>query len=121
MIRPLWDPPDLMTQVRFERSLEVDSHGGKRARKRRTVRTEVCIGAVEVQARKECRHRGEEGIGAWLVHVRETNAEPGEKPLEWLLTSTVGRPTESCARRIVGWFEACWGIEEFFRVRKSGM
>ena len=121
MIRPLRDQPDLMTQVRFERSFEVDSQGGRRARKRRTVATEVCIGAVEVQAPKERRQRGEEGIGAWLVHVRQTNAEPGEKPLEWWLTSTVGGPSESWARRIVGWYEARWGIEEFFRVLKSGM
>ena len=121
MIRPLRDQPDFMTQVRFERSFEVDSQGGRRARKRRTVETEVCIGAVEVQAPKERRQRGEEGIGAWLVHVRQTNAEPGEKPLEWWLTSTVGGPSESWARRIVGWYEARWGIEEFFRVLKSGM
>ena len=53
MIRPLRDQPDCMTQVRFERSFEVDSQGGRRARKRRTVRTEVCIGAVGVQAPKE--------------------------------------------------------------------
>ena len=39
MIRPLQDQPDFMTQVRFERSFEVDSQGGKRARKRRTVET----------------------------------------------------------------------------------
>ena len=121
MIRPLRDQPDFMTQVRFERSFEVDSQGGRRARKRRTVRTEVCIGAVKVQAPKERRQRGEEGIGAWLVHVRQTNAEPGENPLEWWLTSTAGGPTESRARRIVGWYEARWGIEEFFRVLKSGM
>ena len=43
MIRPLRDQPDFMTQVRFERSFEVDSQGGKRARKRRTVETEVRI------------------------------------------------------------------------------
>ena len=95
MIRPLRDQPDFMTQVRFERSFAVDSQGGRRARKRRTVETEVCIGAVEVQAPKERRQRGEEGIGAWLVHVRQTNAEPGEKPLEWWLTSTAGGPTGS--------------------------
>ena len=121
MIRPLRDRPDFMTQVRFERSFEVDSQGGRRARKRRTVRSEVCIGAVKVQPPKERRQRGEEGIGAWLVHVRQTNAEPGENPLEWWLTSTAGGPTESRARRIVGWYEARWGIEEFFRVLKSGM
>ncbi len=71
MIRPLRDQPDFMTQVRFERSFEVDSQGGKRARKRRTVETEVRIGAVEVQAPKERRQRGEEGIDAWLVPVRQ--------------------------------------------------
>ena len=33
MIRPLRDQPDFMTQVRFERSFEVDSQGGRRAHK----------------------------------------------------------------------------------------
>ena len=118
---PLAGPAGLHDPGALRRSFEVDSQGGKRARKRRTVRTEVRIGTVEVQAPKERRQRGEEGIDAWLVHVRQTNAEPGEKPLDWLLTSTVGGPTESWARRIVGWYEARWGIEEFFRVLKSGM
>ena len=71
MIRPLRDQPDFMTQVRFERRFDVDSQGGKRARKRRTVETEVRIGAVEVQAPKERRQRGDEGIDAWLVPVRQ--------------------------------------------------
>ena len=64
MIRPLRDQPDCMTQVRFERSFEVDSQGGRRARKRRTVETEVCIGAVEVQAAGRRGHRGLAGARA---------------------------------------------------------
>ena len=52
--------------------------------------------------------------------MRQTDAKRGEKPLEWLLLSTLGDPRNRWAQQIVRWYEARWGIEEFFRVLKSG-
>ena len=58
---------------------------------------------------------------AWVVQVRETLTPPaGEQPLEWLLVSSEGGPTAAWAERIVGWYEARWAIEEYFRLLKSG-
>ena len=55
------------------------------------------------------------------VQVRETAPPRGEKPLEWLLVSSDGEPTKRDALRIVQRYESRWGIEEYFRVVKSGM
>ena len=58
-------------------------------------------------------------VVAWVV-VLETGTPAGQEPLEWLLVSSEGGPTAEWAERIVGWYEARWGIEEYFRVLKSG-
>ena len=57
---------------------------------------------------------------AWVVRVLETDPPAGQEPLEWLLVSSEGGPTAEWAERIVGWYEARWGIEEYFRVLKEG-
>ena len=120
MLRPIPMQADLQQGVRFRRKIQLASQGGKRARKRRTVETRVSIGPVEVQPPEACRKRGEAGVEAWLVHVEQTDAQPGEDPLEWLLLSTAGALSKRWAKRIVGWYEARWSIEEFFKVLKSG-
>ena len=80
--------------------------------------TELRIGQVELQPPKE---RPDDGpVTAWVVRVLETDPPAGQAPLEWLLVSSEGGPTAEWAERIVGWYEARWGIEEYFRVLKSG-
>ena len=120
MVRAIEDHLDFMHQWRFQRSFQILSQGGKRARQKRPVETDVRIGPVEVQPPQERRKRGERGVEAWLVRVRQTNHGRGEEPLEWLLLSTLGGPGKRWAQQIVRWYEARWGIEEFFRVLKRG-
>ena len=55
------------------------------------------------------------------VQVWDTAPPRGQKPLEWLLLSSDGEPTKRDALRIVQRYESRWGIEEYFRVVKSGM
>ena len=40
-------------------------------------------------------------------------------PPEWLLVCSEGGPTAAWAERIVGWYKARWGIEEYFRLLKT--
>ncbi len=54
------------------------------------------------------------------MRVLEPDPPAGETPLEWLLVSSEGGPTAEWAERIVGWYEARWGVEEYFKVLKSG-
>ena len=120
MLRPLRMQCDFQRRVRFRRTFRLTSQGGKRARQRSRVETRVSIGPVELQPPEARRKRGEAGVEAWLVHVVQTNARKGVRPLEWLLLSTVGGPSKLWAQRIVRWYEARWSIEEFFKVLKSG-
>ena len=82
------------------RKVVIDSRGGKHPRPRRVARTEVRIGRVQLQA---------------------PASRPGSGALDWLLLSSDGEPTKRDALRIVRRYESRWGIEEFFRVLKSGM
>lgn len=50
----------------------------------------------------------------------ETETPAGQEPLEWLLVSSEGGGTAERAERIVRWYEALWGIEEYFGVLKTG-
>ena len=52
----------------------------------------------------------------WLV----LEPPPGEEGLEWLLLSSEGEQTAQWAERIVSWYERRWGIEEYFRLLKTG-
>ena len=118
MLRTLESQPDFETPVRTGRAVRVGAQGGKRARKARTALTELRIGQVELQPPKE---RPEDGpVSAWVVRVLETDPPAEHEPLEWLLVSSEGGPTAEWAERIVGWYEARWSIEEYFRVLKSG-
>ena len=118
MLRTLESQPDFETPVRTGRKVRIAAQGGKRARRARTALTELTIGRVELQPPKD---RPQDGpVSAWAVRVLETAPPAGQPPLEWLLLSSEGGPTAEWAERIVGWYEARWGIEEYFRVLKSG-
>ena len=64
---------------------------------------------------------GSRPLEVLAVQVRETGPPRGQKPLEWLLVSSDGEPTKRDALRIVQRYGSRWGIEEYFRVLKSGM
>ena len=118
MLRTLESQPDFETPVRTGRKVRIAAQGGKRARPARTALTELTIGRVELQPPKD---RPQDGpVSAWAVRVLETTPPAGQPPLEWLLLSSEGGPTAEWAERIVGWYEARRGIEEYFRVLKSG-
>ena len=118
MLRTLASQPDFETPVKTGRAVRIGAQGGKRARPQRTAETELSIGRVELQPPQD--RLGDGPVAAWLVRVLETEPPAGKEPLEWLLLSSEGGPTAEWAERIVGWYEARWGIEEYFRVLKSG-
>ena len=118
MLRTLESQPDFEEPVVTGREIFIDAQGGRRARAARTAVTELRIGQVELQPP---RGRPQDApLTAWVVRVLETDPPAGQEPLEWLLVSSEGGPTAEWAERIVGWYEARWGIEEYFRVLKMG-
>ena len=119
MLRSIPMQADFQQRVRFRRTFRLSSQGGQRARQRRKVKTQVSIGPVELQPPEARRQRGEAGVEAWLVHVEQIDTRPGEDPLEWFLLSTAGGLSKRWAKRIVGWYEARWSIEELFRAASN--
>ena len=60
-------------------------------------------------------------VSAQAVLVTEPSPPAGSRPLEWLLLSSDGAPTEKDALRSVARYERRRLIEEFFKVFKCGM
>ncbi len=95
------------------------TRGGQDARPRPVARTELRIGRVQLQPPQSLRQV--EPLSILAVQVLETDPPPGREPLEWLLLASYGQPTARDALRIAAHYENRWGIEEYFRVLKSGM
>ena len=119
MIRPIEAQPDFEEALVTGRKVEIDSQGGQRAREKRTAVTEIRIGRVELLPPKG--RAGEVApLPVWLVRVLEPDPSAGEEGLEWLLLSSEGGATAPWAERIVSWYGRRWGIEEYFRLLKTG-
>lgn len=58
----------------------------------------------------------------WAVHAREDHPPEGEgiEPLEWMLLTSEAVEDEASARRVIGWYQRRWVVEEFHRVLKEG-
>ena len=55
------------------------------------------------------------------MSVKEDQPPGGiQSPLNWLLICTEGEADADNALRICKWYETRWGVEEYFRVLKSG-
>lgn len=83
LIRTLESQPDFETPVQTGRKIEIDSQGGKRARRKRTAVTELRIGAVELRPPQE--RLQDSPLTTRVVRVLDTNPPAGQEPLEWLL------------------------------------
>ena len=103
--------------VAAERLIEMDQQGGKHARAARTAKVSLRISKVWIQAPGT----GRDSLPLIAVSAREDHPPAGvKKPLNWLLLCSEGEADASNALRICQWYEARWGIEEYFRVLKSG-
>ena len=118
IIRAIGAQPDFERPLVTGHEIVIDSQGGRWARKRRAATTEIRIGQVELRPPRE--QAGAEPLRVWLVRVLETDPPRGQEVLEWLLVSSEGGRRAEWAERIVGWYERRRGIEEYFRVLKSG-
>ncbi len=100
-------------------TVAVQASGGAHVRGHRTVSVNLQIARVRV-----CAPRGEEPAHLVLTAVRVSEATPPGKshqPLHWLLLCSEGETTAEWARRIQGWYQNRWSVEEYFRVLKTGI
>ena len=86
------------------------------ARRARPARADVHYRELTMPATVE----GREPVTLWAVHVRETAAPEGEKPVEWFLLTSVRVESVESAVELIGYYLRRWRVEEFFRVLKSG-
>jgi hypothetical protein len=63
---------------------------------------------------------GPQRIEQWIVEVREVDAPPGVAPLHWVLYTSEPILSLDDARRIVGYYERRWLIEEYHKCLKTG-
>jgi hypothetical protein len=111
---PLWDfmgarPVDGTLSLRVPRSGE---------RPARDTTMDVRFAPIEFQPPK--RLKGSEPIRAWAVYVREQSQPTIDKPIEWMLVTTVETATFQHAQQRVQWYAKRWGIEVYHRTLKSG-
>ena len=99
------------------RKVELAAQGGKRARKARVATVSLRIAKVQLKAPG----KGTEQVPLIAVSVLEDQPPAGVKaPLNWFLLCTEGEASADNAVRICQWYEARWGIEEYFRTLKTG-
>ena len=112
-------PADGHVEIEIERASARRKSSRKQARPARgarTARAEVHYREVTVPSTVE----GREPVTLWAVHVRESAAPEGEKPLEWFLLTSVRVERVETAVELIGYYLRRWRVEEFFRVLKSG-
>ena len=103
-----------------EKSIDIVACGGPRKRQgRKNVKLELRSGFVDLVPPTDL-SKDTAPLRMLAVRVREIKPPKDKKPLDWLLLTTEGEPTEKNALRIVSWYEKRWLIEEWFAALKVG-
>jgi hypothetical protein len=99
--------------------IKVRANNGRGAR---TAAVRVAAGRVTLPAPKpKCGDHGDEPLGAWVVHVKETGTPPkGEKALEWVLLTNEPCPSAAEAVKVAGWYAKRPVVEEYHKAQKTG-
>lgn len=99
------------------RAVRIEAQGGQRRRDARTAMVTLRIARVQLKAPGK---RTETLSLLAVSAIEEQPPAPGQAPLNWLLLCSEGEASAANAVRICQWYEARWGIEEYFRVLKTG-
>ena len=100
------------------RTVEIAARGGGSARRKRTAQLDIRAARVTLAAPADAADR--RPVETLAVSVTEPDPPAGKEPLDWMLTVSRGEPDPETVRGAVGWYEARWSIEEWFRVPRSG-
>jgi hypothetical protein len=110
-----------VTYQRVEKSPK--KKGKKQVRERQARKAIVHVAAAPVRIRPPGKKSGEyanEPLPMWVVRVWEPNPPQGQEPLEWFLLTNEPVHGFEDARRVVGWYECRWIIEEYHKALKTG-
>ena len=100
--------------------IDIEACGGPRKRTgRKGVKLELRAGYVDLVPPTDLA-KDTRPLRMLAVRVLEPEPPKGKEPLDWLLLTTEGDPTEQNALRIAEWYEKRWLIEEYFAAVKTG-
>ena len=91
----------------------------------RQAKLEVRAGAITVPLPSApsaaIRASGPRAIPMYVVEVREVDPPPDvEEPLHWVLLTSLPATDAEAARRVVGYYETRWLVEEYHKALKTG-
>jgi hypothetical protein len=90
-----------------------------RGRKSRKIKQEIRVATVELKA--PLRHNKElENTTITIVLASEVNPPEGEKPVEWLLLTSLDVNDYKNAIKVIEYYLCRWQIELYFKALKSG-
>jgi hypothetical protein len=131
------DGPKLLVRAEKTRNREVDQEGlwdvmakqklagslkihipRRESRQARDAWVQVRFAKVALTPPKHC--GSAPAITVWAVYVTEKANQTVEKPIEWMLLTTVEVTSFAEAQQRVEWYSGRWGIEVYHRTLKSG-
>ena len=83
----------------------------------------LCLSAAPVRLVAPHVKRGEHGndpLCVWIVRIWEPNPPPGCEAVEWLLLTNHPIHAPADMRRVQGWYEWRWVVEEYHKAMKTG-
>lgn len=86
----------------------------------RTARLSVRFTSLAILPPNQRRHHRGKRIPLSFVVVEEIDPSPTEKPIRWVLATTMPVATLERACRVVSWYAKRWTIERFHYTLKSG-
>ncbi|GHO71718.1 hypothetical protein KSC_106100 [Ktedonobacter sp. SOSP1-52] len=99
------------------RPLEVPARHGHKAR---STQVQLAFGHMTLLPPRHEPQASNEPLTVWVIRVWEELAPEGEKPLEWILLTSVPTMTLEQARERVDWYRQRWLVEEYHQCLKSG-
>lgn len=111
--------------VRLRREVELSPRKGKRmprytheARRARTAELVVRCASVEIEPPRYLADSPPVRVN--VLQVLEENPPEGEKPVAWVLATTLPIKTRADIERIIDIYRARWGVEEMHKALKTG-
>jgi hypothetical protein len=118
--QPNGDKPKLMSEVKkapIKATIEFDISPSRGKPKRHVVQT---VRAKTITLLPSNHKPGLPRVSINAVLLEEVNPPEGEKPIVWLLLTTLPIASETDIQHIVNLYLSRWGIELFFKTLKSG-
>lgn len=102
--------------VAARQTLLIPGNGNRKERK-----ATVVVRHARVKLKPPEGHKGA-GVWVWALYAREVDYDPAEveKPISWMLLTTIETSTTEQALEHLLWYAKRWGIEVFHRILKSG-